>query len=321
VSSTQLAQVSNKINDGYRFGYNGQEKDDEIAGAGNHNTAEFWEYDTRLGRRWNLEPLIKKYPGLSSYSVFTNNPIFYADPDGADWVEGKDGGIKWNDNITAKNYQEKGVLGQGETYRGTSYERIQNWDNVKLSSGKTINNIVLEQYGTNKKMTYDEFSSASVFVNGAMREGNDKLGDITLKITATFASGAIRVMGGGFTGVAGGFGNGAPENGDYSVSNYQDRSPKGWYNKGMNKDGVGFSFNLNPQFNTGRTDLRIHPDGNNEGTLGCIGISGNASTLTVFCTNLRWILMRQPSVPLGISISGNPNNNGRSGKKLPNVNE
>ncbi len=48
--------------------------------------------------------------------------------------------------------------------------------------------------------------------------------------------------------VAGGFGNGAPENGDYTVDNYQDRSPTGWYNKGMNKDGVGFSFNLNPAF-------------------------------------------------------------------------
>ena len=56
LSSTQLVQVSNKINDGYRFGFNGQEKVDEIAGAGNHTTAEFWEYDTRLGRRWNRDP-------------------------------------------------------------------------------------------------------------------------------------------------------------------------------------------------------------------------------------------------------------------------
>jgi hypothetical protein len=37
----------------YRYGFNGQEKDDEVCGSGNLNTAEFWEYDTRLGRRWN----------------------------------------------------------------------------------------------------------------------------------------------------------------------------------------------------------------------------------------------------------------------------
>ena len=32
----------------YRFGFNGQEKDNEVAGFGNITTAEFWEYDCRL---------------------------------------------------------------------------------------------------------------------------------------------------------------------------------------------------------------------------------------------------------------------------------
>jgi hypothetical protein len=31
----------------YRYGFNGQEKDDEIAGIGNSYTAEFWQYDSR----------------------------------------------------------------------------------------------------------------------------------------------------------------------------------------------------------------------------------------------------------------------------------
>jgi hypothetical protein len=80
VSSTQLVQVSNKLNDGYRYGYNSQEKVDEIAGAGNHTTAEFWEYDTRLGRRWNRDP--EPTFGISEYAAFNNNPILFADPDG-----------------------------------------------------------------------------------------------------------------------------------------------------------------------------------------------------------------------------------------------
>jgi hypothetical protein len=46
----------------YRWGFNGQEKDDEVYGSGNLNTAMFWEYDTRLGRRWNVDPLSKQYP-------------------------------------------------------------------------------------------------------------------------------------------------------------------------------------------------------------------------------------------------------------------
>jgi hypothetical protein len=91
-------------------------------------------------------------------------------------------------------------------------------------------------------------------------------------------------------GVAGGFGNGVPENDLYTVNNYQDRSLSGWYNKGMNRDGLGFSYNLNPQFNTGRSLLRIHPDGNKEGNLGCVGLSGNAQELVDFRNTLNGYL-------------------------------
>jgi hypothetical protein len=61
----------------YRYSFNTQEKTDEISGSGNHTTADFWEYDPRLGRRWNLDPI--PYPWLSSYSAFDNNPIYFTD--------------------------------------------------------------------------------------------------------------------------------------------------------------------------------------------------------------------------------------------------
>jgi hypothetical protein len=64
--------------DGYRYGYNGQMKVNEIAGVGNHNTALYWEYDTRLGRRWNQDPEPKD--DMSNYSVLSNNPITQTDP-------------------------------------------------------------------------------------------------------------------------------------------------------------------------------------------------------------------------------------------------
>lgn len=65
----------------YRFGFNTQEKVDQISGIGNHNTALFWEYDTRLERRWNLDP--KPRVGISDYTTFGGNPILNVDPDGA----------------------------------------------------------------------------------------------------------------------------------------------------------------------------------------------------------------------------------------------
>lgn len=65
----------------YRYGFNGQEQDDAVYGNGNSNTAEFWQYDTRLGRRWNTDP--KPIFGISPYSVLKGNPLanvdFYGD--------------------------------------------------------------------------------------------------------------------------------------------------------------------------------------------------------------------------------------------------
>jgi hypothetical protein len=64
----------------YRFGFNGQEKDNQIYGSGNSYTAEFWQYDARLGMRWNLDP--KPNPSFSGYSVFEDNPNVFVDPKG-----------------------------------------------------------------------------------------------------------------------------------------------------------------------------------------------------------------------------------------------
>ncbi|MBK8659365.1 MAG: hypothetical protein IPN22_10995 [Bacteroidetes bacterium] len=74
---------------GYRYGFNGQEKDDEVYGSGNINTAEFWQYDTRLGRRWNVDPLT--YEWQSSYAAFNNNPVYFNDPLGLQGERPQDG--------------------------------------------------------------------------------------------------------------------------------------------------------------------------------------------------------------------------------------
>ncbi|MFA9212438.1 MAG: hypothetical protein ACEQSR_01140 [Candidatus Methylacidiphilales bacterium] len=65
---------------GCGFAFNGQEKGDEVSGVGNTMTAEFWEYDTRLGRRFNRDPKPNHF--ISEYVCFANNPIFFKDPEG-----------------------------------------------------------------------------------------------------------------------------------------------------------------------------------------------------------------------------------------------
>lgn len=67
----------------YRYSFNGQQQDNEISGlTGTHTTAMFWEYDARLGRRWNVDPLSKLAAGWSPYRAFFCNPILYSDPFG-----------------------------------------------------------------------------------------------------------------------------------------------------------------------------------------------------------------------------------------------
>jgi hypothetical protein len=62
----------------YSFGFNGQEKEKQITGENTHTSAEFWMYDARLGRRWQLDP--KPDPSLSFYSVLRNSPLLFNDP-------------------------------------------------------------------------------------------------------------------------------------------------------------------------------------------------------------------------------------------------
>jgi hypothetical protein len=61
------------------------EKDDELAGEGNSYTAQFWQYDSRIARRWNIDPVVKHHE--SPYAAFANNPIIYIDPLGSDTID------------------------------------------------------------------------------------------------------------------------------------------------------------------------------------------------------------------------------------------
>ena len=62
---------------GYRYGFNGMEKDGEIKGEGNSYTTEFRQYDPRLGRWLSIDP--KATAWESPYVGLGNNPILYND--------------------------------------------------------------------------------------------------------------------------------------------------------------------------------------------------------------------------------------------------
>src|SRR5690606_34615459 len=69
----------------YRFGFNGQEKDNEVKGIGNSLDFSFRIYDSRLGRFLSLDPLARQYPWNSPYAFAENRVIDGRDLEGMEW--------------------------------------------------------------------------------------------------------------------------------------------------------------------------------------------------------------------------------------------
>ena len=72
----------------YRFGFQGQEKDDEITGhAGSHLAFEYRIQDTRIGRFLSVDPMVKSFPWNSSYAFDENRVIDSKELEGLESVQ------------------------------------------------------------------------------------------------------------------------------------------------------------------------------------------------------------------------------------------
>ena len=104
----------------YRYGFNGQEKSLEIDANGNSMTALFWQYDARIGRRWNTDP--KAVPSQNPFATLNNNPIWHIDPLGDSSVIDNRGYIVYydkNDKDLRVFMQQDGKLTPIGTLGGT----------------------------------------------------------------------------------------------------------------------------------------------------------------------------------------------------------
>ena len=59
----------------YRYGFQGQEKDDEVKGTGNSINYKYRMHDPRIGRFFAVDPLTAKYPFYSPYAFSGNRVI------------------------------------------------------------------------------------------------------------------------------------------------------------------------------------------------------------------------------------------------------
>ena len=131
--------------EGYRFGFQKQEKDDEVKGSGNHLSFGDYGYDTRLGKRWNIDPMTAKAPAWSSYAFCFNNPILMFDPNGA-----------WPWPIWARSFISASDVGGGN-FRGD--ERGPSLSTAQDVTSRTWINFTFDpqkQQLTNKRKGADE---------------------------------------------------------------------------------------------------------------------------------------------------------------------
>jgi hypothetical protein len=171
----------------YKYSINGQEKDDDISGEGNHTTAEFWEYDSRLGRRWNVDPVT--FSWQSPYATFNNNPFVFTD------INGKEGKpVKsdpnslpvYDDGCITSNSSDLMVLNSlEEAIRDATkgkYGMDDLTSNTKPNLDKTeisVSGEILKLYQTAKKETGGGFSTATSF-KMTIKDGSGTRDDIEI---------------------------------------------------------------------------------------------------------------------------------------------
>jgi hypothetical protein len=161
-SSYPFGSILSSVSKGvYRYGMNTQEKDNEIYGEGNSYTAEYWQYDARLGRRWNLDPVVKVHE--SPYATFANNPVWFVDPNGSD--------TSFSDNETRQlvlSYVDKNHENYNENYAKKFQELVGDKNSVykfndsRIQYYNTDENVVL---GTTPYLGQDEKGRDIVGVN------------------------------------------------------------------------------------------------------------------------------------------------------------
>ncbi|TRX30909.1 hypothetical protein FNW52_19545 [Flavobacterium sp. ZT3R18] len=152
----------------YWYGFQGQEKDNELKGEGNSLNYTFRMHDPRIGRFFATDPLTGKYPWNSPYAFSENNVIAYVELEGLEKAKPKY--ITDSPMDALNNLVKKGLGIDANDYRP---EDARNGDeaNKLLAKKKEALNRTVTATNVIKKATYVTAGiAASPFVIGGLAE-------------------------------------------------------------------------------------------------------------------------------------------------------
>lgn len=129
----------------YGFGFNGMEKDNEVKGAGNEYSADYRQYDPRLGRWTTVDQATSWLPHLSPYNGMNNNPILWVDPEGLWHRETKGKGSNKSEHLVADSKDDLKSL---DKYFDKRRNRNRYTEDQKNEIRKQV-----EEYGKNNGVT------------------------------------------------------------------------------------------------------------------------------------------------------------------------
>jgi RHS repeat-associated protein len=89
----QLANRQYRAGERYRFGFQGQEGDDEWSGEGNSVAFKYRVHDARIGRFLSIDPLAPEYPWNSPYAFSENRVIDGVELEGLEFFYAADGSL------------------------------------------------------------------------------------------------------------------------------------------------------------------------------------------------------------------------------------
>src|SRR5690606_26583667 len=128
----------------YRYGFQGQEKDDEVKGEGNSINYKFRMHDPRVGRFFATDPLEPNYPWNSPYVFAGNDVIRFLDLEGLEKARSEEE----NNLFKAAWLKTKAILSFENQTFGLPTESSKNLQSLSESTDNEIIDDLYRQYQT-----------------------------------------------------------------------------------------------------------------------------------------------------------------------------